>query len=106
MSSSPPQPVRFGFTQGHSEVYGSILRPGAKVYIRTARATWLPHFMLVDSGADYTLLPRTIGEFLGFRKDIADKVYRAGGVGGGDIWVRFEVRFRQKERLTEFHWRG
>jgi len=141
--SSSKIPVRFTFSQGRSEIYGKLYRPSAKVYIRTDRGTWLPHYMLVDSGADYTLLPKSIDEFIGLRKDIADHLYHSGGVGGGKIWVvmrrlkmrlgdyefmadvgwahsdnvplllgradvfeRFEVHFKQHEKVTEFHWRG
>lgn len=143
MPSSLPTPVRFRFTQGRSEIYGTVHRPGAKVYILTERGTWLPHSMLVDTGADYTLLPRSIGEFLGFRRKADERLYRAGGVGGGtirvvmrrvmmrlgrhefsadvgwsdsdevplllgrsDVFDLFDVHFLQRERVTEFRWRG
>ena len=56
MPPNPDSPIRFPFRQGPSEIYGTLHRPVAKVYLRTTRLTWLPHYMFVDSGADYTLL--------------------------------------------------
>lgn len=139
----PAPPIRFPSTRGPSEIYGTLHRPNAKVYLLTQRGTWLPHYMLVDSGADYTLIPKSIGDFLGLRKKATEHLFKSGGVGGGSIWVvmrrvqmrigphqfpadvgwtnsdevplllgradvfdRFEVHFKQRERVTEFHWRG
>lgn len=142
MASHSDPPIRFPFRQGPSEIYGALLRPVAKVCLRTARLTWLPHYMFVDSGADYTLLPKTLGEVLGLRKEINDTLHRSKGVGGSigvvmrrlqmkigrhrfavdvgwastddvplllgraDVFDRFDVRFSQREHVTEFHWLG
>jgi hypothetical protein len=97
--------------------------------------------MFVDSGADYTLLPQTLGDVLGLRKEINDTLHRSKGVGGSiwvvmrrlqmrigghrfpvdvgwastddvplllgraDVFDRFDVRFSQRDHITEFHWR-
>lgn len=62
-----------------------IFRPYAKVLIfAKKKKTWLPANMVVDSGADYTLLPRRYAIALGI--DLANDCIAetALGVGGSE----------------------
>jgi len=99
-------PVRFAYQRTRSTIYRTLFRPVARVYLRASRGPWLPHVMLVDSGADFTLLPRTIGQILGLRKSSADQWHRAGGVTG-EIWVtmrRMRMRIGPHEFTADVGW--
>lgn len=87
-------PIRFPFRKGASEIYGAFYRPVAKVYVRTGRGTWLPHFMYIDSGADYSLLPQMIGQFLGLESRPGEREYEGKGVGGSVKVVMRRLRMR------------
>lgn len=57
--------------------------PTAQVRLLTNEETYLCE-MLVDSGADITLIPRRLGEFLGFSLD-GEKIREIRGIGEGAI---------------------
>lgn len=106
MTAAGVPPLRFAFTRGRSEIYGIVYRPSAKVYLRSSRGTWLPHYMLVDTGADFSLLPKLIGEVLGLTKSATDRPHRAGAVGGW-IWVimrRLRMRLGDREFEADVGW--
>jgi hypothetical protein len=141
MPADPLPPVQFSYTKHASDIYGTVYRPESRVAIRTERGNWLYHAMIVDSGADFSVLPKAVGEFLGLRKSATERLHHVGAVGGAiwivmrrvkmrigpheftadagwastdavpallgraDVFDKFDVRFRQRERLTEFHWR-
>ncbi len=48
-----------------SKLFGTVLRPVAVVKLKQADRV-VPVEMYVDSGADVTVIPRRLGEFLGF----------------------------------------
>ena len=64
-----------------SKIFGVIKRPVAKVYLKTELNEWLPCFMYIDSGADFTLIPYKFGLMLGLK--IEEKMQEVYGVGGG-----------------------
>lgn len=64
----------------HARV-GDIFRPYAQVVLRTDAAA-LNQDMLVDSGADISIIPLTVGELLGFAVDDPKEIVRIGGIGG------------------------
>ncbi len=50
-----------------SKIFGTIYRPVARVKFKFAdERVWMPEWMYVDSGADITLMPRSVGDLLGF----------------------------------------
>ncbi len=53
----------------------------AKVYLETELNEWLPCFMYIDSGADFTLIPYKLGLMLGLKTE--EKTHEIYGVGGG-----------------------
>jgi hypothetical protein len=57
--------AKFPFKKIGKEYLGTIWRPYATVSIKAKNTDWIPVEMLVDSGADYTLLPRKYAELLG-----------------------------------------
>lgn len=42
----------------------------------------MPAELYIDSGADVTLIPKSLGELLGFAFKVGEKVEEIGGIGG------------------------
>lgn len=73
--------ITFRYRAEKSKIFGVIKRPVAKVYLKTELNEWLPCFMYIDSGADFTLIPYKFGLMLGLK--IEEKMQEVYGVGGG-----------------------
>jgi len=75
--------ISFPFEKGENPFLGTIHRPVADVYIKHLdKATWRKTKMLVDTGADYTLLPRYLAILLGVNLQHDCKEIKGQGVGG------------------------
>ena len=76
-----PHTIIFRYRTERSRLFGTIKRPVAKVYIRDVSGNWVPCFMYIDSGADFTIIPYRFGLMLGLRLEgPVEEVY---GIGGG-----------------------
>lgn len=73
--------ITFKYRAEKSKIFGVIKRPVAKVYLKTETNHWLPCFMYIDSGADFTVIPYKFGLMLGLK--IEEKTHKVYGVGGG-----------------------
>ena len=74
--------ISFQFKEEESPIFGKIKRPIAEVLFKQIHTDiWQPVTMLVDTGADYTLLPMFFAETLGvnFKKDC--RTIKTQGVG-------------------------
>lgn len=77
--------ARFPFTKVGAGHLGEIYRPYAEVFLlNEKRKEWLRARMVVDSGADYTLLPRryAIALFIDVKRGCF--VERSAGIGGSE----------------------
>jgi hypothetical protein len=129
--------MQFKYRKEFSKTLGAIYRPVAEVFFINADKE-VRDFPYIDSGADITLIPRSVGELLGFEL-VNEEIKEMGGVGGSkvptiiktlkvrigefefpikiawalvedvppllgrvDVFDKFEVTFRQKEKITEF----
>jgi len=127
--------VTFPYRKEKSLTFGTIFRPVAKTILENEFDQWL----YVDSGADITLLPLSVGDLIGLRRMKQDKVQRIMGVGRSsvpiivkpvsmhigsvgfrarvawsqiedvppllgrtDVFRRFSVTFKEKDRVTIF----
>ena len=76
--------VKFHFEDLGQTPYGHIWRPVAKVSLQSTNSNkWVIIWMIVDTGADYTILPRHFSEKLRIsleKECIKDITF---GVGGG-----------------------
>jgi len=78
--------IEFPFVEEKANIVPTILRPLARVkLINESMETTAD--MYVDSGADITLIPYSVGIALGFSLKPQDEIRRIGGVGGGKISV-------------------
>lgn len=75
--------VTFQFKQEISPFFGIISRPIAEVFLKhTAENIWQPVTMIIDTGADYTLLPLFLATPLGVNVKNDCRKISTRGVGG------------------------
>ncbi len=72
--------VVFTYRKERGRITGIVYRPVAKVYIKSANGEWIPFAPYIDSGADITLIPYTLGLKLGF--EISKDIVNLHGVRG------------------------
>lgn len=69
--------VEFPFIKEKANIVDFILRPYAQVVLSGDIAEWF----YIDSGADITLIPRKLGEYLGFKIQEEEEVKELRGLG-------------------------
>lgn len=75
--------ITFKFEKAHSRIFGAIHRPVAVVEFQSRRSKkWTKVKVLVDSGADYTLLPWFLAEDLEIDPEKDCDLFETRGVGG------------------------
>lgn len=77
--------IEFDFKEEANGVFGAVMRPVARLYLIGASGEEVSEVFYVDSGADITLIPRSLGDLLGY--SLADKsnVSEIKGVGGRSV---------------------
>jgi len=88
--------LKFQFRKDNSAILGAIYRPVAKVKFWSAiKNYWLEVRMIVDTGADYTLLPRFLANDLGVDLDKQCKMFSASGIGGQEkVYLLKEIKVK------------
>lgn len=77
--------VSFPYETEPSNIFGVVKRPITEVsFWSEKRKRWLKYTMIVDTGADYTLLPYSAAEDLGVDLEKDCKEYRTFGIGGSE----------------------
>lgn len=75
--------VKFSFEHTGKSFFGDIYRPVAKVSFKSSKGDiWTDTWMVVDSGADFTILPRYLSEDLGVSLEHGCIIDKTKGVGG------------------------
>jgi hypothetical protein len=72
--------VEFAFRREGSDLFGSIWRPVARVTVIHRRRR-VPQLFYVDSGADVTLLPKSVGNLLGLTLVSPQEIQEIKGIG-------------------------
>lgn len=76
-------PISFPFRKEKSPIFGKIHRPVAEVFFKEKlHNLWQPVTMIVDTGADYTLLPLFLANELGANPASDCQIITTQGVGG------------------------
>lgn len=88
--------VKFPFEITNSQIFGQIYRPIARVdfWSKTIK-NWVEIIMLVDTGADYTLLPKFYAEDLGVNLEKDCQPFSTLGIGGSEtvyLFKKMEVK--------------
>lgn len=96
--------IKFKFEAKPSSLFGVVYRPVATVEFKIQNSkNWVPIKMLVDSGADYSLLPKWYTEILNVNLKPDCSIYKTSGIGGDetvyllkkDIMARLDNLSRQ-----------
>ncbi len=75
--------ISFPFRDESSVLFGAIKRPVARVFFHhREERIWQPVRMIVDTGADYTMLPQFLAGLLGVRLREHCRPIETVGVGG------------------------
>lgn len=92
--------LKFPFRKEKSSILGTIYRPIARVLFWSDKDNdWMALRMIVDSGADYTLLPRFMAGRLGINLEKDCKTFTTFGIGGGE-----RVYFLPKIKVKLGNW--
>ena len=96
--------IRFPYRKEKSGLLGTVYRPVGEVFFITDKE--ILEFPYIDSGADITLVPKSLGELLGFKAD-ENKIKEIHGVGGESIPVILEdirIRIGRHEFPVKIAW--
>lgn len=89
--------VVFPFEEQKTSIFGVIKRPVADVnFWSITLKRWVPVRMVVDTGADYTLLPKWIVGKLGVDLSRDCRKYKTAGVGGEENVFLLKGEWRAK----------
>ncbi len=93
--------ISFQFKEYHSTLFGKSFRPIAEVSFEHAKdKSWLSITMLIDTGVDYTLLPRFLVRELGISLSKDCRAIRTQGVGGES--KVFLLKNKMKVKIGDF----
>jgi hypothetical protein len=98
--------VEFDFREEHSRLFGSILRPVARIILINGK-TEVPEHLYVDSGADISLITKSVGDILGFAVEKTDKITEIKGIGERRVPIiikKIRMRIGEKEFDTRVAW--
>lgn len=89
--------VKFSFEDAGQGTFGHTFRPVAKVTFKSpTMGKWVDIWMIVDTGADYTILPRHFSEKLriSLEKDCIKDI--TSGVGGEQVVYLYKYKILTK----------
>lgn len=92
--------------EGLGGIFGNVtLRPVATVYLQGTDNKWYTFQPYIDSGADITLLPMSIGELIGLNAT-GKKIDHLGGISNGVpvIYTIIHMKIDDKEFDARVAW--
>lgn len=93
--------VKFTFERAGKNIFGIIYRPIAKVSFKSLEEDqWNDTWMVVDTGADFTILPKYLSDDLGISLEHDCIKDVTSGVGGQE--VIYLCKLKIKARIGEF----
>lgn len=98
--------IEFNFRKEKSGIFGEIYRPVAKL-ILAYKNNIIPEIFYVDSGADITLIPRSVGELLQFENPQLSEIFDIMGVGEKGVPIvlrKVEVRLNNFKTSMRVGW--
>ncbi len=73
--------ITFYYRKMKSKVFGEVKRPVANIKLQTRKGKWIKYEPFIDSGADITIIPYSVGKYLGFEIDENNLVHFHGVAG-------------------------
>lgn len=98
--------IEFDFKKEESKIFGPILRPVARVVLVNKNVE-VPEYPYVDSGADISLIPKSVGDLLEFKIEENDNIEEIKGIGERGIPIiikRIKMKIGEKEFETRIAW--
>jgi hypothetical protein len=98
--------LEFDFKEEESRIFGPILRPVARVVLIN-QGIEVPEYPYVDSGADISLVSKSVGDLLGFKIEENEIVEEIKGVGERGIPIiikKIKMKIGEKEIETRVAW--
>ena len=72
--------IEFDFRKEESKLFGPVLRPVARIILINGEESFAEH-LYVDSGPDITLIPKSVGDAVGFVVEKTDQITEIKGIG-------------------------
>ena len=93
--------IEFDFKEEKSRIFGPILRPVARIILINGNIEF-PEHVYVDSGADVTLISKSVGDTLGFKIESTDNITEIKGIGerGVPIIIK-KLKIKLGEKLFD-----
>jgi len=98
--------IVFKYRRERGRKGAAIFRPVADIEFKSVAGEWIECHSYIDSGADVTLLPLSLGRLLGLEieKDKIEELYGLGRQGIPAIFKNVEVRIGGYEFETKIAW--
>ncbi len=90
--------IEFDFRKEESRIFGAILRPVARIILINENVEF-PEHVYVDSGADISLISKSVGDALGLKIENTDKITEIKGIGERGIPIiikKVKIKIRDK----------
>lgn len=84
---------------------GTIKRPVADIYLKSSSGSWIEFHPYIDSGADLTMIPISLGRLLGLHRN-ERKVDKIGGIRGSVPvnYTKTQMRIGEYEFQSRIAW--
>ena len=96
--------LKFSYKKSHSPIFGTIHRPIAQIFLLSPqKEKWYETWMIIDTGADYTLLPKYFSQRLSINLKKDCTVFKTEGIGGQEkvyLLKKLTVRLGSWERIV------
>ena len=97
--------ILFRYKKEEGESGSVVKRPVADVFLKSIDGPWIEFHPYIDSGADLTMIPLSLGKLLGFKKRDG-KIKRIGGISGSApvIFVRGQIKIGDYQFSIRLAW--
>ena len=98
--------IEFDFKEEQSKIFGPILRPVARIVLINGEIEF-PEHVYVDSGADISIIPKSVGEILKFKVEKTDKINEIKGIGERSVPIiikRIKIKIEEKIFESKIAW--
>ena len=97
--------IIFQYKEEHLANGKKIKRPVADISLKTISNQWIEFHPYIDSGADITIIPYSLGKLLGFEV-AGNKVSQIGGIRGGVpvIYIESLIKIGLNEFKINIAW--
>lgn len=88
--------ITFDYEKHASTIFGDVYRPVAQVdFFSQSKKRWYEIWMIVDTGADYTLLPKHFSLRLGIDLKKDCQIFHTSGIGGVEkVYLAKNIKIR------------